>query len=337
HGGGRIDRSIYVAPDWLHQETEDRLRMFCKVLPWFLLALFATEIVAILMPKKEGEFHTREFARLPVLLNGRIQPLDSVARNALLQIRSTGDVPLEEVPSWKFWHHPKKLKATEWLLEVTTLPEQADDRPIFLIHHPDLLSELKLQDKGIEKSGLRYYTFNEIRSVGQEIIEQGQKAAEVKEELQTTYQKQVVKLAHAVFLYHNLKNSLRPEVSEDFAQELAGFRKDVSSLRAAARAGQTENDFDKETLGRVEEAYTHFRGMAQSGYLLNVPPLNPEVVRDEWHSAGRSIMESIGGDDFHPAVTFFAKMSTAYRQQKAEEFNQAVAGYRQWLEPQFAN
>ena len=72
----------------------------------------------------------REFARLPVLLNGRIQPFDSVARNSLLQIRSTSDVPLEEVPSWKFWHHPKKLKATAWLLEVMFKPEVADTRPI---------------------------------------------------------------------------------------------------------------------------------------------------------------------------------------------------------------
>jgi cytochrome c-type biogenesis protein CcsB len=315
---------------------EDGMKLFCKTLPWLLLALFGAEIIAVLAPKKDGEIHVRAFACLPVLLNGRIQPLDSVARNSLLQIRSTGDVPLEEVPSWKFWHHPKKLKATEWLLEVTALPEQADDRPIFLIHHPDLISELKLQDKGIEKSGLRYYSFNEIRTVAQEIIDQGQKADEVKDELRTTYQKQVTKLAHAVFLYHRLKNSLRPEVSDDFAQELAGFRKDVSALRAAARAGQTEQDFDKETLGRVEEAYTHFRGMAQSGYLLNVPPQNPQVARDEWHSVGRSVLDSIGGDDFHPAVTFFAKIATAYRHQKADEFNQAVAGYQQWLAPQFA-
>src|SRR3989442_1228921 len=232
---------------------EDCVKLLWKTLPWLLLALFGAEIAAVLAPKKDSEFHVREFARLPVLLNGRIQPLDSAARNSLLQLRSTGDVPLEEVPSWKFWRHPKELKATEWLLEVTTRPEQADDRPVFLIHHPDLISELKLQDSGIKKSLLRYYTFNEIRPVAQEIIEQGQKAAEVKEELQTTYQKQVAKLAHAVFLYLGLKNSLRPEASDDFAQELAGFRKDVASLRAAARAGQTEDDFDKETLGRVEE------------------------------------------------------------------------------------
>ena len=162
------------------------MKLFWKALPWLLVALFGAEIVAMMAPKKDGEFHVRQFARLPVLLDGRIQPLDSVARNSLLQIRSTGDVPLEQVPSWKFWHHPKKLKATEWLLEVTTRPEEADDRRIFLIHHPDLISELKLQDRGIQKSSLRYYTFNEIRAVAQEIIEQGRKAGEVKEELQTT-------------------------------------------------------------------------------------------------------------------------------------------------------
>ena len=115
------------------------MNKFLKLLPWFFLALFATEIVAVLMPKKDGVMHVREFARLPVLLNGRVQPFDSVGRNSLLQIRSTSDVPLEEVPSWQFWHHAKKLKSTEWLLEVMCQPEHADERPIFLIHHPDLI------------------------------------------------------------------------------------------------------------------------------------------------------------------------------------------------------
>src|SRR5436190_12080636 len=165
------------------------MKLLTKIIPWFFVALFATEIIAVMLPKKDGEYHQREFGRLPVLLGGRIQPFDSVAHNSLLQIRSTGDVPLEEVPSWKFWHHPKKLKATEWLLEVMTRPEIADTRPIFLIHHPDLISELKLEDTGIEKSSLRYYSFNEIRAVAREIIEQGQKADKVDSALQTTYEK----------------------------------------------------------------------------------------------------------------------------------------------------
>src|SRR6185503_5642106 len=162
---------------------------------WFFVLLFVTELVVVLLPKKDDEFHVREFGRLPVLLNGRIQPFDSVARNTLLQIRSTGDLPLEMVPSWKFWHHPKKLKATEWLLEVMARPEAADTRPVFLIHHAELLGELKLQDKGVEKSGLRYYTFKELEPLLPVIEEQGKKAEAVKEEAQRTpFQKQVLKL-----------------------------------------------------------------------------------------------------------------------------------------------
>src|SRR6185436_8522189 len=111
---------------------------------------------------------------------------------------STGNVPLEEVPSWKFWHHPKKLKSTEWLLEVFFKPEMSDTRPIFLIHHPDLISELKLAETGVEKSGLRYYSFKELGQVLEEISVQGRKASAVEDAQRTTYQKQVLKLANAM-------------------------------------------------------------------------------------------------------------------------------------------
>src|ERR1039457_7119116 len=213
-----------------------RMKLLFKLIPWFFVALFGAEIIAVMLPKPDGEYHVREFGRLPVLLSGRIQPFDSVARHSLLQIRSTGDVPLEEVPSWKFWHHPKKLKSTEWLLEVMARPEVADTRPIFLIHHAELLGELKLQDKGVEKSGLRYYTFKELEPLLQEINEQARKAGEVKMEDQTTFQKQVGKLANALALYQRLKLTLQPEGAEDFAKQLADFEKNLGPAEAAAQA-----------------------------------------------------------------------------------------------------
>src|SRR5688572_453446 len=132
------------------------MKTILKILPWFFLALFTTEMVVVMLPKKNRELHIAEFGRLPALLNGRVQPLDSVGRNSLLQLRSTGDLPLELLPSWQFWRHPKKLRSSEWLAEVFFKPEAADARAVFLIHHPDLLSELKISEQGIEKSGLRY-------------------------------------------------------------------------------------------------------------------------------------------------------------------------------------
>src|SRR5207247_6393015 len=109
-GRAGSDCSIPHPPGGFRRQMENRMKLFWKTLPWLFVALFGAEIVAVILPKHDGEFHVREFGRLPVLLNGRVQPFDSVAHNSLLQIRSTGDLPLEIVPSWKFWHHPKKLK-----------------------------------------------------------------------------------------------------------------------------------------------------------------------------------------------------------------------------------
>ncbi len=307
------------------------MKTLLKLLPWGFVALFACEIVAVMMPKSDGVYHLREFGRLPVLLNGRIQPFDSMGRNSLLQIRSTGDLPLEEIPSWKFWHHPKKLKSTEWLLEVMTRPEVADTRPIFLIHHPDLLTELKLQDKGIEKSGLRYYTFEQIKSVLPEIDEQGKKASEVKAEEQTTFQKQVLKLENAVILYQRLKMTLQPEGSDNFSAELAQFRKDVESARVAG-AGDASKTMASDALQKIAGPFKEFQMMAEMGYGLVVPPLDPSTAREQWETLGKSVLDPKP----NPATEKLAAIATAYHLGKPEEFNRAVGAYRAWLAPNFA-
>ena len=311
------------------------MKALLKIVPWLFVALFATEIVVAMLPNANQGLHVREFGRLPVLLNGRIQPFDSVARNALLQIRSTGDVPLEEVPSWKFWKRAKKLRSSEWLLEVMLKPELADTRPTFLIHHPDLLSELKIGDKGVEKSGLRYYSFDEIRSVAQEIGEQGGKAGEVKPELRTPFQRQAFKLANAVMLYHRLKNSLRPEGVTDFAKELADFNQAIAPGVVAAMASQEGKEYDKAALDRLVEPMGRYDVMARLALPLIVPPLPTDENRNHWINAGTSLMESARAGSIHPAMNYFATMATAYRQDQTNSFNTAVAGYREWLSQKF--
>jgi cytochrome c-type biogenesis protein CcsB len=322
------------------------MKSFFKIPPWFFVALFATEIVMVMRPKKDGEFHAREFGRLPVLLNGRIQPLDSVARNSLLQIRSTGDVPLEvttnrlgrlEYPSsWKFWHHPKKLKSSEWLLEVMFKAEVADTRPIFLIHHPDLLSELNLGEKGVEKSALRYYTYNEIKPVIDEIGQQGRKAGEIEDAQRTPYQKQVLKLANAVILYQRLKNSIQPEDTTDFAKLIEDYKGSFASGVAAFRAQQAGEKADQAALEKLGRSVQRFDTLARFAYPLVIPPLEPTADRNAWVTVGTSLVEAIHANEIHPAVTFFARMATAYRQGRAAEFNTAVADYQNWLAPKFS-
>ncbi|HEU5125631.1 MAG TPA: cytochrome c biogenesis protein CcsA [Verrucomicrobiae bacterium] len=313
------------------------MKRLLKLLPWFFLALFAGDIVAVLLPKSDGKFHTREFGRLPVLLNGRIQPMDSVARNSLLQIRSTGDLPLEQVPSWKFWQHPKKLKSTEWLLEVFFKPDVADMRPIFLIHHPDLISELKLGDKGIEKSGLRYYTFEEIRPSLKEISDQAQQAGSVKDEVRTTYQKQVLKLANAVFLYQRLKNSVELEGAPDFAKMISDYEAAMPAGIAAFTAQQSGGTPDRAALEQFARTAQPFDALASLAHPLIIPPVNPEENRNGWVNMGAGLLGAMQTGEIPPAARFYARMAKAYSDGDAAEFNSAIAGYKAWLEPEFSH
>jgi len=310
------------------------MKALLRSLPWLLLALFAAEIVVVLLPKKDGVFHTAEFGRLPALLNGRIQPLDSIARNSLLQIRSTGDVPLEEVPFWKFWRHPKKLRSTEWLLEVFFKPDAADGRPIFLIHHPDLISELKLGDQGVEKSGLRYYSYEQLEPVLAEVAAQGRKASAVEDAQRTTYQKQALKLANALSLYQRLKNSIQPAGVHDLGGLIAAFQESLPAGVAAIRAKQAGEKFDEEALKRFAGIARLFDGMADFAYPLVVPPADPSN-KDAWTNVGASVLGSMRDGKIHPAIGFFARMGKAYAHGDAAEFNSAAAGYKNWLAPSF--
>ncbi|MDB6023010.1 MAG: Cytochrome c assembly protein, partial [Pedosphaera sp.] len=312
------------------------MKTLCKWLPWFFLALFATEIVAVLMPKKDGIFHVREFARLPVLLNGRVQPFDSVGHNSLLQIRSTADVPLEEIPSWQFWHHPKKLKSTEWLLEVMCQPDQADERPIFLIHHPDLLSELKLGDKGVEKSGLRYYTFNQLKPVLPEVFEQYGKLFKVDEQVRTPLQRQVAKLANAVNVYQKLKFTLHPPGSDDFSADLQNVQAAIEPGVTAVIAQEAGKPYDKPAFDRIMEIASAFKELKQEPgagqtYPLVIPPADPQKARDDWGNIGAGVITSIQQREIFPPLGWLASAETAYHDGNPAAFNQAVSEYAQWL------
>ncbi|MCB1124965.1 MAG: cytochrome C biogenesis protein, partial [Verrucomicrobiae bacterium] len=104
-----------------------------KKLPWIILAVMALWALAGLRaPKDKSGFDTVDFGRLPVLLNGRLQPLDSVARNSLLIMRTRRSVSYEETDAGGKKVR-RRLAATPWLMEVMMRPEVADTRPTFRI------------------------------------------------------------------------------------------------------------------------------------------------------------------------------------------------------------
>ncbi|MBM3875310.1 MAG: cytochrome C biogenesis protein [Verrucomicrobia bacterium] len=341
-----------------------------KWIPWLLVGVFALELLAALRPKqdKPGTFAANEFGRLPVLLNGRVQPLDSVGRNALLVLRGTASVPLEgngangawgafdqlakdggmtERKWYQFGKHPRRLKPSAWILEVLCNPAVADTRHAFLVHHPDLLGQLSLQEKGVERSGLRFYTFNDLAPHLLLIEKEARHiGTTTKQEHRNTYQKSVMSLHRSLQVYLGLKNSLKPERATDFEREIGTLGRIMGEGYAAVQKQQAGQDYNKEIFERFLALVEPYANIAQQvkmaqqmslqqGFPFLVPPWSSSHKSDDWQHVSASLMDAVRSGDIHPAIGHYAAMSSAFGAGNVAEFNRHVAGYKAWLAKSF--
>ncbi|MBU6399118.1 MAG: cytochrome c biogenesis protein CcsA [Verrucomicrobia bacterium] len=323
-----------------------------RFLPWLITGLFAAWIAAALFPRSPREgFDIREFGQLPVLLNGRVQPLDSVARNSLLVMRGGQTVPVEhktvlsglplveamfvgqeKASSNEWWVASRRMNATEWLMEVMMRPEQADTRRIFYVTHPELRSLLRLPE-----GGQKYFSFNDLRPGFDALEPQAKRVLGadgvegIKPELRTPFEKQVAKLFSSLQLYLKLKNTLRPDTSDSFTAEIAAFRRAFPAGLIAVRHQQAGEDYDKGDFQRILALADLYQNLSKYTDVLVVPPPHPETSRDNWSNVGASLLATVPKGEVDPAVTYYAAMIDAYRQDRPADFNRTLAQYRQWL------
>ena len=301
-----------------------------KALPWIVLGGFALWIVAALPipPDQSQAWAVRDFGRLPVVSNGRFQPIDSLARNSLLQLREKQSIHLKE--------EKRELSATEWLMEVMMNSEIANARRTFRIDHPELRSLLKLPgaDPAKGEDG-KHYTWNQIKPGIPEMEKEGKRIAEIKPDHRTPFERSVVKLQGSLFLYMRLKNTMHPEDSKDFEKELVEYQQVIERGVAAVRGRDAGKDYDKEAFDTLMGYLERFDAAVRMETPLLVPPHHPERARDEWMRMGEALMETVRGEALHPSVKTFASMASAYRQGRVADFNKILSSYRDGLRTQF--
>ncbi|MFO1502069.1 MAG: cytochrome c biogenesis protein CcsA [Verrucomicrobiota bacterium] len=314
-----------------------------KWLPWIIMAGFAAWVAsALVSPQPKDGFDFAGFGRLPVLLNGRVQPLDSVARNSLLSMRGKQTVAKEK-------NNGTYISSTQWLLELMLRPNEADQYRSFRVQHPEVQSLL-----GVQAHGLEYLTFDEIAPNLAKIEEQVQPIVRAEEEkrsspeTRTPFQKDLLHLYNSLFVYHRLKNSLQPADSASFLADRSGktrtesedgaFLRELESYRTAIRAalpslqhGDSSQSEHAPELQALVEYFRRYQELDRLAYPLIVPPLMPSHSRDDWRNLGRSLLEALKSGDLHPAVLYFARLGAAYQAGRPAEFNTVLGEYRQWL------
>jgi ABC-type transport system involved in cytochrome c biogenesis permease subunit len=294
-----------------------------KWIPLILVVVMAGWVLSGLRQPPEAGFHTRDFGKLPVLMSGRFQPFDSVARNSLLQIRT------KQTVYEKTGGQAQTLSAMDWLLEAMMKPESADDRKAFRIDNNEVTELLKLPENQ------KYYSFNELRPQADEIEKQAGRIEKIESANRTVFESQLMKLTDALNLYERLEVSLKPPVTDDFAAELDAYLKSIPLGIAAINAREAGQKFDQNAFNTLLGFMGGYNNVASFALPLTIPPADLSLPRDDWQNIGTNLMQTARTGELNPAAKFYAEMVTAYRSNQPADFNQAVAGYRFWLVGRF--
>ena len=255
----------------------------------------------------DGHNHTFEFhgshwdeetlalaSTLPVLDEGRVKPLHTVASYTLLAFNGKRVVRIED----------HKLTPMEWLLDTLFFPEEARNYPIFIIDDSAVLIAAGLHLTNKDRRDR--YSYNELMPARERIRELANQYGHMEPKQRTATQGDLVILGTNLSRYESLlfhgdfatyvnRIGESPELKRIFGDvegvRLSQFLEQASAVHdvAVRLRGQ---DFTSDPSGDMQADANGFqilfRDLGQNTYgsqfLTMIPPLATVDEEEEWHS-----------------------------------------------------
>jgi ABC-type transport system involved in cytochrome c biogenesis permease subunit len=298
-----------------------------KLIPLLVLALGLLYVGSTLRAPKApaGGPDFVAFGRLPVLVGGRIKPLDTVARATLLQFQGRQTVRLAD---------GTPLSPSRWLTDVLLDGDKADAYQVFEILHPDVLALLKLSET--DGAGKKRFSYDQLTPGLAELERQATLAQPIEAQRRTPFQREIMRLRDNIGLYVRLQASLVPPELDEPLQTLTDFQKTLPAGIAAVRARQQKQPHDEAAAAALMDLASRFDFMAQNAYLLAVPPEDSNPDDTAWRNVGAALLDTFKTGRLEAHAHSFAGLAYAWRAGKAEQFDTLVNLLQAELKNRFA-
>ncbi len=318
-----------------------------KHLALLVLLLGAAYLASTLRPpSNKTAFDLVGFGRVPVLVNGRIKPLDTVARTSLLTLQGRQRVSTPEISE------PFVSSPIEWLADVFFNPTKADTYPTIKIESPEVLTLLGITEDdtkivydsaakrtlailGFIPSARSRFSYNQLRPKLPELDRQARLAEPVESQLRTAFQKQAIAVRDRIVLYLQLKTSVQIPDVPDFLGELELFEQALpAGIRAvlAKQKGETHNEDALKAMMAMAERASY---MEQLGNLRVVPPAAGDTNPTHWRPTGTALMEAFSTAHIDPTIMDYARLGHAWRAADSVTFNRIVGTLHSTLTPRY--
>lgn len=291
-----------------------------KFIPHIIVAVaLAYTLMHARAPKQPENFELNEFGRLPALLNGRIQPIDTVARNTLIQIAGMSKIPESKTP------------ALTWMMELITDPENANTRNIFRLHHPEIIKDLSLSDKGYRKKQLYWFSYNDLEPHREMFRNEAIRIFDIKQENRNHQERQIFEVANALNTYQRLRWSFLPQGMTNLTTGLNDLSEAVTAARSEAARQPQGEESNQEAMNRFMALGNAVEQASQLSLPSIIPPADGQPA-EAWSNVGQTIIQSLESTDpttgkitYPESLNQYANAISAFQQGDSEDFNTAVS------------
>lgn len=138
-------------------------------------------IIGIPLARRPGAtaFDLAGFAALPVSSEGRVKPMDSVARNALMLASGRQTLRMDK----------RELSATEFMLELMARPQIIKEVPLVRVDHPEVLTLLGHKPEAVGRISLAV-----LETHWPQVLRQAQQAEQTPSKQRDAYQRAIMAL-----------------------------------------------------------------------------------------------------------------------------------------------
>jgi ABC-type transport system involved in cytochrome c biogenesis permease subunit len=266
---------------------------------------------------KDG-FDLAAFGTLPVVDQGRVKPIDTLARNVLTKISDRDSFRDDQ---------DRRQSALRWFLDSVARPEQGQEHRVFRIHNLEVLDTLGLP----RRKGFRY-SLAEIRANPERLEEfdrQTTKAGELDTEQLSFYQRKLLEVSQRFQSYMRITEAFQPWDLPDFPGE-----DQLQEDRQAAI-----NTWIQQTLAAANAAERRMQ-------MIQAPLPIPDVTEGDaaaangqgkpWEAYATAysraqLKQTLLKEDVQFPVLAWSTLLDAYHRGDHQAFNQEVVKYRQAL------
>ncbi|MBI1337947.1 MAG: hypothetical protein GC164_13440 [Phycisphaera sp.] len=158
-----------------------------RMFPVVVCVAMLLGLAGAMRPRQDpGPMDLEALSQIPVMHEGRVKPIEAVARGTLSVLRARQSIRTDR----------GEISAVHWMLDVLTQQPVADDYPVFRIDDPNI--KYLLDPGDLDQ---KYFSYNEITAHRENLLKQFDQANATPAENRSTLQRKLMTLSQNVSRY----------------------------------------------------------------------------------------------------------------------------------------